>query len=59
MSSQFKLGKIIPVPYQIQEWKGIFTIVQIGTNKEIRKFTRLKDAEHFMWNYLVDNKKGA
>lgn len=54
MSSQFKLGKMTPVPYQIQEWKGVFTIIQIGTNKEIKKFTSLEAAEEYMWTNLVD-----
>jgi hypothetical protein len=54
MSSQFKLGEITHVPYQIQEWKGVFTIIQIGTNKEIKKFTNLEEAEDYMWTNLVD-----
>ena len=49
------LGPIRMLPFQIKRLYNIYTIVEVATGNEIRKFNSLEKAEEYMYKYLIED----
>lgn len=46
-------GPIRMLPFRIDRLYNIYTIIEVATGNEIRKFNSLEKAEEYMYKYLI------
>ena len=48
-------GPMRMLPFQIKRLYNIYTIVEVATGNEVKKFNSLEKAEEYMYKYLIED----
>lgn len=49
------LGPIRMLPFRIDRLYSVYTIIEVATGNEIKKFNSLEKAEAYMYKYLIED----
>ena len=49
------LGPIRMLPFRINRLYDVYTIIEVATGAEVKKFNSLEKAEAYMYKYLIED----